>query len=403
MGACVPAWHGEGVDDGARVGRRVARLRKLRGLTQHRLAAEAHFSTSLVKQVEHGSTPPSAAFVANVAAVLGVTPAYLYGTEQPLVEEPDYGRLAELREAVDAWDDPRPEGEAMTVDAIDRRLDAINRNIERAAALATATNYANAATELAALLHHLYLLADRPGAVGESARAVLHDAYRLTATVAGKFRQADLAAVASERHIQLAPSTGDPLRIAISAWHRSTMHLRAGNYGAGLRMLERALDTIDGPSPVAAQLALRSAILAARSGDLALADDYVEQARPDATPRSGYRGIDASQLNIAVHWCALPVEALNGAESVRRGAQVKLADTSRPERVGHHHIDQARAWFLHGNRERCLNELNSARRVAPFNTRHHPAVRETVIALANADSRTTGSLADFARWVGVNL
>lgn len=236
------------MEEGVRVGQRVARLRKLRGLTQHRLAAGAHFSTSLVKQVEQGSTPPSAGFVANVANVLGVTPAYLYGTEQPLVEEPDYGRLAELREAIDAWDDPRPEGEALTLNAIDRRLDEINRNIERAGALATATNYANAATELAALLHHLYLPADRPGVAGEPARAVLHDAYRLTATVAGKFRQADLAAVASERHIQLAANTGDPLRVAISAWHRSSIHLRVGNYAAGLRTLDRALGNIDGHS-----------------------------------------------------------------------------------------------------------------------------------------------------------
>lgn len=395
----MAAWHGGGVEEGVRVGERVARLRKLRGLTQQRLAAGAHFSTSLVKQVEQGSTPPSAAFVANVAGVLGVTPAYLYGTEHPLVEEPDYGRLAELREAVDAWDDPRPEGAALTLGVIDRRLDAVSREVERSGARATAANYANAATELATLLHHLYPLAERL----EPARAVLHDAYRLTATVAGKFRQADLAAVASERHIRLAPETGDPLRVAISAWHRSSIHLRVGNYAGGLRLLERELGHIDERSPVAAQLALRGAILAARSGDLGLADDFIEQARPNAASNSGYRGIDASPLNVAVHWCALPVEALDGAEGVRRGAQVKLADASRPERVGHHHVDQARAWFLHGNLERCLNELNAARRVAPFNTRHHPTVRETVIALATMDSRMTDSLAGFARWVGISL
>jgi hypothetical protein len=102
-----------------------------------------------------------------------------------------------------------------------------------------------------------------------------------------------------------------------------------------------------------------------------------------------------------VHWCALPVEAWDGSEAVRRGAQVRLADTSRPERIGHHHIDQARAWFLHGDREQTLAELNAARRIAPFNTRHHPAVRETVLAMAEADRRTTVSLASFARWAGI--
>lgn len=387
-----------------RVGERVASLRKLRGLTQRQLAEVSHFSTSLVKQVEQGTTPPSAAFVAGVAQALGVTPAHLYGTERPLTEEPDYGRLADLRAAIDAWDDPRPEGQPLTLEAIDRRLDDINRRVERAAAQTTATSYANAATELAALLHHLYLLAEAPGSDGERARGVLHDAYRLTATVAGKFRQADLAAVASERHIQLAPRTGDPLRVAISAFHRSAVHLRQGTYTSGLRLLDRAQADLDGPpSDVATQLALRSAVLAARSGDLDRADDYVIEARATGAGGPRYRGIDASPLNMAVHWCALPVEAMNGAETLRRGAETRLTDTSRPERIGHHHLDQARAWFLHGNRDRCLDELNAARRIAPFSTRHHPAVRETVLALATADRRTTESLAEFARWAGISL
>jgi len=392
-----------GVEEGVRVGQRMASLRKVRGLTQRQLAALTHFSTSLVKQVEQGTTPPSAAFVAAVANALGVTPAHLYGTEQPLVDEPDYGRIAELREAIDAWDDPRPQGEPLTLAAIDRRLDAINRSLERAAAHTSGSSFANAATELAILLHHLYVLAALAGTAGERARGLLHDAYRLCATVAGKFRQFDLAAIASERHVQLAPHTGDPQRVAISAFHRSAMHLRRGNYAAGLRMLERAQTDLTGPSAVSAQLALRSAVLAARSGDLAGADDYLSEARAQGAPGSTYRGIDASPLNLAVHWCALPVEALDSAESLRRGAQVTLADNSRPERIGHHHIDQARAWFLQGNRDRCLDELNAARRVAPFNTRHHPAVRETVLALATAYSRTTDSLAGFARWAGIRL
>ena len=55
------AIHGivERVNDNARVGQRVATLRKVRGLTQQRLAAAVHFSTSLVKQVEQGSTRPA--------------------------------------------------------------------------------------------------------------------------------------------------------------------------------------------------------------------------------------------------------------------------------------------------------------------------------------------------------
>ncbi|MPZ82136.1 MAG: helix-turn-helix domain-containing protein [Actinophytocola sp.] len=384
------------MDTTTRVGARVANLRKRRGLTQAALAVRAFYSLDTVKKVEQGRIPPSAAFVGRVARALDVDPSHLYGVEdRSMAEESSAVQLANLRAAVDAWDDPRPEGPLLSLDAINRRLDAIARQV-------AGTKYADAAGELSPLLHHLYVLADRAGSDGEVARAALHDAYRLTATVAGRFRQADIAAVASERHIQLAPSTGDPLRVAISAFHRSSRYLGLGDYSGGLRVLERVQAHLAKPSAVATQVHLRNAVLSARAGRLDRADEYVVEAR--AMRRDGqadYRGIDASALNVDVHWCALPVEALDGTEAVRRGAEVQLAGTGKPERLGHHHIDQARAWLLHGDRRRCLDELNEARRVAPFNTRHHPSVHETIIALASADRRKTESLAGFAKWAGV--
>jgi hypothetical protein len=62
-----------------------------------------------------------------------------------------------------------------------------------------------------------------------------------------------------------------------------------------------------------------------------------------------------------------------------------------------------RAWMLHGDRAQALANLNAARRIAPFNTRQHPAVRETVLALAEKDRRVTTSLTSFARWAGIDL
>lgn len=152
---------------------------------------------------------------------------------------------------------------------------------------------------------------------------------------------------------------------------------------------------------------VRAALMAARGADPDTADAHLEQAqaisrerRPPSVP---YYNINADPLNIAVHWCAVPVENCDGAEAVRRGGQAHVVDPTQPERVDHHHIDQARAWLLHGNRERTLAHLNDARRVAPQNTRYHPRVRETVLALAEADRRSTDSLAGFARWAGIAL
>jgi len=385
---------------------RLRRLRKLRGLTQHQLAAGSHFSVSLIKKVEQGSVPPSPAFVAGVARVLAVSPAHLYGTddgsilEQPKVEAAGIGFL---RTALDAYDDPSPEGDPLDLATVERRLQQIGHQL-------VGLRYAEAANRLPDLLHHLYVLAEQPGHAGERSRAALHDAYRMAASLAGRFRQADLAAVASERHVRLAPLTGDPLRVAISAYHRSTRHLQHGDYRTGLRILDRArghLTTTASGRAVHVQLDLRSAVMVARTGDTEAADGYLDQARaevdqfgPPATP---YYNIDASALNVAVHWCAAPVENYDGTEAVRRSQQVQVTDPTRPERVAHHHIDMGRAWMLHGNREQALANLNAARRIAPFNTRNHPSVRETLLALAEADRRTTESLAGFARWAGIEL
>ena len=382
------------------VGERLKQLRKLRGLTQQQLAAGTHFSLSLVKKIEQGSVPPSPAFMADAAKTLQVKPAYLYGTEErDLADQPamEAAGVADLRAALDSYDDPRPEGLPLTVEQAVRQLREVARDVYR-------LHYEDAARVLPGLLQHLYVLAQE----SDEGRAALHDGYRLAASVAGQFRQADLAAIASERHVAIAPLTGDPLRIAISAYHRASRHLQNGDYALGLRVADRAHQYLgDGAADraVAIQLLLRSAMLAARAGDRERGDEYVREARAISerfeVPDNPYYNVDASLLNIDIHWCAVPVENYDGTESVERGRQVRVADPARPERVGHHHVDQARAWLLHGDREQSLAHLNTARRIAPNRVRHHPQVRATVLALADADRRVTDSLASFARWAGI--
>jgi hypothetical protein len=162
-----------------------------------------------------------------------------------------------------------------------------------------------------------------------------------------------------------------------------------------------SIDGVEAEKQHAIVLNLPSAVLAARAGDRDRADDFVTAAKAIAdtsfSPASPYYNIDASRLNIDIHWCAIPVEDYDGTTSVARAAQVRIADPRRPERVGHHWVDMARAWLLHGDRGQALDCLNRARRVAPNRVRHHPTVRSTVIALAQSDRRVTESLANFAR------
>jgi transcriptional regulator with XRE-family HTH domain len=134
--------------DSQRVGDRLRRLRKLRGATQQQLAANTHFSVSLIKKVEQGSVPPSAAFVATVARALQVKPAYLYGTEErELAEQPqvEAAGIAELRAALDGFDDPRPAGGLLSLSEATRRVQKIAGDVYR-------LRYGDAARDLPELL-----------------------------------------------------------------------------------------------------------------------------------------------------------------------------------------------------------------------------------------------------------
>lgn len=368
-------------------------------------------SKSLVKQVEQGRTPPSAAFVASCAQALGVTAQDLYGThtEESISElHSEVSGISELREALHEFDDPRPTGDPLTEDQLRRRIAKLEK-------LRKTQRFPELALTLPDTVHHLFVhVGDTsPGTEsGERARSMLHDAYRLVANVGRHFRHADIAAIASERHILLASSTGDPIRVCLSDWHRSTHFLQHGHYAAGSRLLNRTLAAVKPETGnavekgMAAQLHLRAGIMSARARDADRANDHVREAQrlvASGCAETPYYNTDASKLNVEIHWCAIPVEMYDGSESIRRASTVSVVDRLRPERVAHHHIDQARAWFLHGNRERALAELNTARKISPQQTRMHPSVHETVRAIAEVDRRATGTLTGFARWAGIRI
>ncbi len=388
---------------------RIARLRKLAGWSQHQLASRAFVSTSLIKKVEQARTPPSPSLIASCARALDVEPSTLYGiSAEGLVFDriPGESAVDELRAALHAYDDP---------ELLDQRWsdEQLRASLRQAGRLRHTFRYERLNQHLPQLLHQLHARCRDTAlgtAAGESVRAMLHDAYRLAATLGGRFAAPDIAAVASERHVGLAPHTGDALRVALSSYHRCTHFLQHGQFSRGLKLLNRAHTAVENDATptkhaMTIQLHLRSAVLSARSGDGTRADQHVAEARALAErhdpPAAPYDNVDASRLNIDIHWCALPVENGDGTTSVARAAQVTVADRARPERVAHHHIDMARAWLLHGNRENALRELDNARRTAPRHARHHPTVHETVRSLARTDRRVTDSLAEFARWAGI--
>lgn len=395
--------------DGGSIGARVATLRKLQGLKQHQLATKAHLSVSLVKKVESGHAPASPSFTAACARALGIEVATLTGQPyEDMTADATADRVAipELRRALDSHDGPEVDGPVW--DAVKLRA-----QLNEGEALRRRSRYSDLAARLPLLLHHLYALkADATeGAALEMANALLDDGYSLAQAVAYRFGYLDLAALVADRHAIVAPLSGDPLRMSVSAFRRSHLQLHRGDYDLGMRAVSNALDlalaqhTPEGLS-VASQLHLRQAVFAARAGRADDADAHIDEARSivgRGVPVAPYFDVRANRSNVDIHSVAVPVEMSDGTTAVARAESVRLDDKAESSRVGHHYIDLSRAWMLHGDRDQALKSLLTARRISPQQTRYHPTVRETLYAIATADRRSTDSLSGFARWAGVSL
>ncbi|GAA3465275.1 helix-turn-helix domain-containing protein [Saccharothrix longispora] len=393
----------------ASIGQRVARLRKLQDMRQRDLAERAHVSLSLLKKVESGHAPASPAFTTACATGLGVGVTVLTGQPyEDLATDPGTDRAAipELRRALDSHDDPQ-------LDEPLWHVDKLRTAVNDGEVLRRKSRYAQLAMRLPLLLQHLYAnLALASGVEeAETAHALLDDAYSLVKAVTYRFGYLDLSALASDRLVASAQKSGDPLRVPVAAFRRSSLQLHRGDYGLGMRSVNRALaqaEKFGTPEALAvvAQLHLRQAVFQARVGSGRDADAHIEEARNIVTrgvPVSPYFDVRANLANVEFHSVAVPVEMSDGTTAVARAEAMHVDDREESTRVGHHHIDVARAWILHGNREKALRSLQEARTVSPQQTRYHPSVRETLHAIAAADARATDSLAGFAKWAGVTF
>ncbi len=118
-------------------------------------------------------------------------------------------------------------------------------------------------------------------------------------------------------------------------------------------------------------------------------------------------GLALGPSNVAQHEVAITVELEDGEEAVRRSRRVRLGPSVPAVRRGHHYIDLARGYVMAGDQAGGLRCLEQARRIAPQQTRHHPMVRETVLAIAAARQRGEAArrgreeLSLFASWLGL--
>ena len=390
------------------IGARVAVLRKRRGMSQLRLAAEAHVSTSLLSKVEAGWRPATPAFTAAVARALGVDVVDL--TRQPY--RTAQAREERLHEAIPALRRSLLTSDLPDDDVRPRSLDELRPDVERVSLLGRDARYIELSALLPALLDELHAVHHADGIDRERAYALLAEAYSGVSVIAYAFGYVDLRGIALDRIEKVARASGDPLRVARTQWSKAASLQAAGAYQQGLTLMERTRADLGGdPAGMDAPtlsvygvLHLRSAVLAARANNAATAWAHHQEASETARLLGGERndyGVEFGPSNVAIHGVALPVELGDSAAAVERAERTVLPPTVPPVRRGRHHIDVARGYLMQGNRERCLNALLAAERHAPQQARNHPAVREMVGTLVRLDRAKKRSLLGLARRVGL--
>lgn len=370
-----------GADATEGVGRRIARKRRARGLTQQGLADRAFVSRSLIQQVETGRRPATPSLVAAVSTALHVDPAEMYG--QPYrgaTSRADrvHAAIPDIRKAL-AYVDVAP-----VLETRPRSLPELATAVTDAKRLQSQTRHIQLGARLPALLNELTVHAHDGG----SARAwrLLNQAHSLSNSLARRLGYTDLAQLAVERAAVSAGNSDDPNLPQLVTLSRALLLLAVGAWDPALTLLNRAADgvTLDRPESmtVFGALHLRSAIVAARAGRESDAWDHHGVAQ-DAARRVGPRvrdeyGVQLTEPNVNIHGVAVAVELTDFDEAIQRAACLSLPPGMSAERRAHHEIDVSRALVSTGQHDRALRRVAHAEKTAPQMTRYHPMARETV-------------------------
>jgi transcriptional regulator with XRE-family HTH domain len=252
----------------ARMGVRIAELRKIHGATQQALAMRATVSYSLLRKVERGERPASPSFIAAIARALSVS--VLDITEQPY-GAPDAHPTSE-QAGVPALRQAMVEGEDPELDTPPRTLNDLRAAVAEIKEFDRRTKYAEVVRALPDVLRHLHrAVLDLPSNERPGAHDVLAAAYSYAIISLCGLGHLDLSYLANERARAVAAHGDDPLHAAVAEWNHSLFLMFDGAYPAALRSIDRA-ETIVNLAPaspavpaVRGALHLRAAIIAARA------------------------------------------------------------------------------------------------------------------------------------------
>lgn len=208
-------------------------------------------------------------------------------------------------------------------------------------------------------------------------------ALRAADAIAHKYGHHDLSARIIAMMGRVVENIDDPAPAASVAYVRMETFFVSGGLAAGLRMLDRAADSLDPGRSVSEAAALgalrmRAAVAAARAARPNDAYEYSAEAEKigHRIPDGIYDGTAFGPTSVRIHRLSLDVELGEIGSASATAAEWVPPAVVPAERRSHFYIDAARAYAEIGRRDDAIASLREASSVAPQHTDNHPWVKE---------------------------
>ncbi|MGN9806105.1 helix-turn-helix domain-containing protein [Micromonospora sp. L32] len=378
--------------DGEPIGRRVARWRVRRRMTQQMLADRLGKSKSWMDKVERGVRALDRySVVHEIAEVLRIHPAVLLGEQGLKAASTTLDGVDGIRAALARYDFCRS-----TVSVAE-----MSRHVAHAWLTYQHAHYA----QVVRLLPGLLAVAQ---GLPEAEPELLVQTYRITSSLLVKLGEADLGWLAADRAVTVAG--GDPV-LAATATVPIGQALRALGRGrlameATVAAAHRLPSTSEGAGSVCGTLLLQAALAAAECGDARRAEELIDQAAEIAAQVG--TGDDRHRTSfgpVAVDLARVvrAVELGDAGEAVYRHEQTTRREAWRSlpaEYRAAYLVDAARAYLQIGDVPGAARVLMDADGIAPAEVRYRRATRTVIAEMARGHPAPAG-VARLATLVGL--
>ncbi|MEU4337972.1 helix-turn-helix transcriptional regulator [Micromonospora lupini] len=374
------------------IGRRVARWRVRRSMTQQQLADRLRRSKSWVDKVERGVRALDRyPVIQELADVLRVDPEVLLGQQPQRTPVGALDGVDDIRAALARYDTPQVEPQT---------TEEVRRQVGYAWLTYQHAHYAQLVRVLPSLIDVVQ---------GARSPEVRVQTYRITSALLVKFGEADLGWLAADRAMTAA---GDDPALAATAAVSVGQALRAsGRDRLALTATLTAANRVrpqrsPGEWAVGGALLLQAALAAAGCGEHRRADELADRAAGVAAHLRGYDDQHRTSFGpVAVELARVLVAAQRGDadEAVHRHVSVVRRDAWRrlpAEYRGAYLLDVARAYLQVGDLRGAARALVDADSVAPAEVRCRPLARTLIADVARAQPAPAG-VARLATLVGL--